>query len=135
MFSKLKIFPFLSYYKLCPLVFKLGEVQVTMHVQKGVERKTRFSIFKLSVFKLWEPANYGINQIVGTIILGLLLNDGLCVKAICWDRNLVYFNLQWPHELGNYNDSIKISTNNYFNMFKRGRCMQRERFSRCWRVS
>ena len=53
-----------------------------MHVQKGVERRTRFSIFKLSVFKLWEPANHGINQIVGTIILGLLLNDGLCVGTI-----------------------------------------------------
>ena len=65
LFSKLKTFSFPSYYKLCPLVFKLKEVQVTMHVQKGVERQTRFSIFKFSVFKLWEPANHGINQIVG----------------------------------------------------------------------
>ena len=55
-----------------------------MYVQKGVERQTRFSIFKFSVFKLWEPANHGINQIVGTIILGLLLNDGLCVGTIIW---------------------------------------------------
>ena len=30
-------------------------------------------------------------------IIGLLLNDGLCVKAICWDCTSVYFNLQWPH--------------------------------------
>ena len=135
MFSKLKTFPFLSYYKLCPLVFKLREVQVTMHVQKGVERRTRFSIFKLSVFKVLEPANHGINQIVGTIILGLLLNDGLCVKAICWDRNLVYFNVQGSHELANYNDSIKISTINSFNMFESSRCMQRERLCRFWRVS
>ena len=130
MFSKLKTFPFLSYYKLCPLVFKLREVQVTMHVQKGVERRTRFSIFKLSVFKVLEPANHGINQIVGTIILGLLLNDGLCVKAICWDRNLVYFNVQGSHELANYNDSFKISTISSFNMFENCRCMQRERLPR-----
>ena len=33
------------------------------------------------------------NQIVETI-LGLLLNDGLWVKAICWDCTSVYFNLQ-----------------------------------------
>ena len=30
-------------------------------------------------------------------ILGLLLNDGLRVKAICWDCTSVYFNLQWSH--------------------------------------
>ena len=30
-------------------------------------------------------------------MLGLLLNDGLCVKAIWWDCTSGYFNLHWPH--------------------------------------
>ena len=31
-------------------------------------------------------------------ILGLLLNDGLWMKAICWDCTSVYFNLQWSKD-------------------------------------
>ena len=33
------------------------------------------------------------NQIV--VISGLLLNDGLWVKTICWDCTWVYFNVKW----------------------------------------
>ena len=37
----------------------------------------------------------------------MLLNDGLCVKAICWDCTSVYFNLQWSKD---YNGSIRSQT-------------------------
>ena len=40
-------------------------------------------------------------------ILGLFLNDGLWVKAICWDCTSVYFNLQWSTD---YFGSIRSQT-------------------------
>ena len=47
-----------------------------------------------------KPKTYSVICNDGTVesllrILGLFLNDGLWVKAICWDCTSVYFNLQW----------------------------------------
>ena len=47
-----------------------------------------------------KPKTYSVICNDGTVesllrILGLFLNDGLWVKAICWDCTSVSFNLQW----------------------------------------
>ena len=59
---------------------------------RNPELKRDSEIIYWRLFPSEKKARVIIKELVR--ILGLLLNSGLCVKAICWDCTSVFFNLQ-----------------------------------------